>query len=385
MKLAFVHDHKFRYINGDFYSLGGLSNEVLTRYTNFFGEVTILSRVLKEENSNNKYSKISNDKVTIKNTLNMSRRAFKNEILSSDYVISRLPSFNGIKAVYYANKYNKPCLIELVGCPWDSLWNHSLKGKAIAPFVTLITKKMVLKAEFVLYVTNEFLQSRYPTNGHSVSCSNVALAQSNESILEYRLNRINHLNSNEKLIIGTAAAVNVAYKGQQYVIKAIADLKKEGYHNFEYQLVGSGDQSFLKGIAQKYGVEDQVIFIGSISHNEVFKWLDSIDLYVQPSRQEGLPRALIEAMSRGLPSFGAKTAGIPELIEDKYLFSNTSKNIMEICKILMKYNKNEMLVQAATNFYSAKDYDREKIEQKRQAFFEMFVKNNLNELERSKL
>ena len=47
--------------------------------------------------------------------------------------------------------------------------------------------------------------------------------------------------------------------------------------------------------------------------------LDTCDIYVQPSLQEGLPRALIEAMSRGCPCIGARTAGIPELLPEECL------------------------------------------------------------------
>src|SRR5699024_4986762 len=108
--------------------------------------------------------------------------------------------------------------------------------------------------------------------------------------------------------------------------------------NYEYQLVGSGDQSYLRSIAKKYNVVDQVKFLGPLPHNKIFDWLESIDIYTQPSRQEGLPRALIESFSRGLPAFGARTGGIPELLEDDFIFSNTRKNIDEICNILMNFD-----------------------------------------------
>ncbi len=89
-------------------------------------------------------------------------------------------------------------------------------------------------------------------------------------------------------------------------------------------------------------------------HEDVFNWLETIDIYTQPSRQEGLPRALIEAMSRGLPAFGARTAGIPELLEKEFIFSNTKYNIDEICSILVGFSKEKMLSQSIYNFNEAK-------------------------------
>lgn len=102
--------------------------------------------------------------------------------------------------------------------------------------------------------------------------------------------------------------------------------------------------------------------------------LDTIDLYVQPSRQEGLPRALIEAMSKALPAFGANTAGIPELLEPDFLFSNTRNNIKEICEILKLFNKDMMLRQAKRNYKESKKYDKDIIEERRRMFLLEFKK-----------
>src|SRR5690625_396249 len=96
-------------------------------------------------------------------------------------------------------------------------------------------------------------------------------------------------------------------------------------------------------------------------HNEVFDWLETIDLYAQPSRQEGLPRALIESMSRGVPAFGANTAGIPELLENEFIFSNTKDNIDEICEIIKSYNKRNMKIQAKQKYKESKKDEKKQI------------------------
>jgi len=371
MKLLFVHDHKFRYIEGKFYSTGGLSDNVLKRYTDVFGDVTVIARVIKEKRKKNQYSEISNKNVVIKNGIKLGYTGFINEIKKADYIISRMPSFLGLKAIILARKLNKPCLIELVACPWDSLWNHSLIGKLVAPFMTMATKIITKNASHVLYVTNEFLQRRYPTNGKSINCSDVVLTEFDNNVLKNRLQKISKTNS--KLIIGTIAAVDVRYKGQQYIIKALGKLKKQGITNFEYQLVGGGDPTYLKSVAKKFNVIEQVKFLGPKPHEKIFEWLDTIDIYVQPSRAEGLPRSLIEAMSRGLPAFGANTGEIPELLESKYIFTNSRNNIDEICKILLSFNKEIMKIQAERNFHEAKKYNKTSTEKKRLAFFKQFM------------
>lgn len=370
-KLLFVHDHKFRNIDGKIYSIGGLTDDTIIRYTSIFDEVTILARIIDGENLQNRYSEITNKEVQIISGIDMSYKSFEYEVKKADFVISRMPSFYGLKAIKLAKKLRKPYLIEMVGCPWDALWNHSIKGKLIAPYMTIITKFVVKKSPYVIYVTNKFLQKRYPSNGETINCSNVALEDFNENILEKRILKISSPNSNK--IIGTTAAVDVKYKGQQYIIQALGKLKKQGYINFTYQLVGSGNPSYLKNIAIKNNVANQIEFLGTMPHKEVFNWLDTIDIYAQPSRQEGLPRALIESMSRGLPAFGAKTAGIPELLSNKYIFSNTFRNINEICKILKNFDKQDMLKQAQENYIESKNYDKAIIEARRKDFLIKFI------------
>ncbi|HOA82197.1 MAG TPA: glycosyltransferase, partial [Defluviitaleaceae bacterium] len=305
MKVVFFHDHRIVNYKNKNYSNGSFSDEVFNRYTNVFGHITFYSRNVLLDKMEKKLSQIINEKVDFigikdfSNFLNYKTRyKFNYQIETSDAIIVRLPSILGHLAIRKAKQKCKPYLIELVGCPWDAYWNHSWKGKLVAPFMRYATKKAVRNAPYVLYVTTEFLQRRYPSTGKTIGCSDVALPTLNESVLEARLHKIKQMTKHKPIVIGTTAAVDVRYKGQEYVIQAIAELNKQGY-NFEYRLVGGGDKTYLQSIAENYGVADKVIFEGSIPHEKVFDYLDSIDIYVQPSKTEGLPRALIEAMSRG--------------------------------------------------------------------------------------
>lgn len=385
MKGLFCYDGPIsRDQEGNYYAVA-LNNEVLSRYYYIADELKLLIRVKDVDDKKilSGLSRIKLDNLSVKKCCNLSsvkgllidkfkaKKILENEIKNTDFLIVRLPSFIGNLSIDVAQKLGKPYLIEVVGCPWDSLYNMGIKGKMIAPYMKIATKKRVNEAPYVVYVTNEFLQKRYPTEGKNTNCSNVALKEFDDDILKKRIEKIN--SRSEKIIIGTTAAVNVKFKGQQYIIRALARLKERGFTNYEYQLVGAGDQSYLRAEAIKYGVENQVKFLGAIPHKKVFDWLDTIDIYAQPSRQEGLPRALIEAMSRGIPSIGARTAGIPELLEDKYIFSNTNKNIEEICDIMIKLNTEKMLNQSQRNYKESKKYSKEIIEERRKKFFKEFI------------
>ena len=100
--------------------------------------------------------------------------------------------------------------------------------------------------------------------------------------------------------------------------------------------------------------------------------LDDMDLYIQPSKQEGLPRALIEGMSRALPAVGTRVAGIPELLGDDYLVKKGS--VDDIIEVLStKMNKECMKKQARVNYAKASEYTLDIINARRQAFFDKFV------------
>ena len=388
MKVSFFHDAPLIYSqDGQVYSIGFTYN-IWERYLTVFDSLVVSTRMRLDDSSNGSITKnmklSSGPRVEFKpvseygKNIDMifNRRKISNQVKETleecDCAIIRLPSFIGGIACKEAKKMGKPYLIEVVGCAWDAFWNHSLKGKLIAPYCYFKTKKLIRDAPYAIYVTNQFLQKRYPTNGKTTNCSNVALAEFDHNILEKRLERIRGLHKDSKLIIGTAAAVDVRYKGQQYVIRALGKLKEQGITNYEYQLVGGGEQTYLKSIAKKYNVSDQVKFLGSIPHNEVFKWLDTIDIYVQPSKTEGLPRALIEAMSRGCPVIASKVGGIVELIDHDWLIKSgdyveLSKKILDLAN-----NKEIMKQQAVRNFEEAKQYYQDNIEFSRSKFLQEF-------------
>lgn len=373
MHALFVHDHKFRYVKGEMYSPGGLPNSVLSRYVDLFGKLTVIGRIIEEPTTKNSYSKIVNPKIEV-----VDNKKIIQLIQQADVVIARLPSNNGFKAIRLAEKYKKPYLVEIVGCVFDAYWNYGLKGRLVAIPAYLYMKSLVKNAPYAVYVTKDFLQSRYPCKNRQLALSDVALEGQKENILSARLERIKRRQG--KLVIGTTAAVDVLYKGQEYVIKAIAELKKCLPYEIEYQLVGAGDIQRLNKIAKSFGVDDCLVYKGVIPHDEIFQWLDEdVDIYIQPSIVEGLSRALLEAMSRGLPCLASDCGGNPELVEKEFLFSKKNRKKIPQ-KIIQQLNKlavrETMLEQAERNYKVANEqYDKELLQNRRADFYKAFAES----------
>lgn len=375
---------------GSLYVSGNFSPEVWERYLSLTDDLHVLMtlkpEILDSNNLKSQFHKIDTTRVTIhpvpintdsiKNFFSPSIRRQRNRIIEnviekSDAVIIR--TIEGV-LVRYCKKYDKKYAAEVVGCAFDSFWNHSLKGKVLAVPSYLSAKRLIKNTKYVLYVTEEYLQKKYPTNGVSTNCSNVSLSRVDDCIIEERVARINM--PLDKLIIGTAAALNVKYKGQQYVIRALHTLKKRGIVNIEYQLVGGGDPSYLLKVAEKYGVSDQVKVIGRLNHDDVFRWLRGIDLYIQPSLTEGLPRALIEAMSYGVPVVGSNVGGIPELLPGEMLFEKRKHKT--IASLLERLTSESMSNYAKQNFLTAQKYNGDVLNTRRFQFYSKFIEDCKN-------
>ena len=103
-------------------------------------------------------------------------------------------------------------------------------------------------------------------------------------------------------------------KGHRFLIDAVALLKQE-YPYLHLVIVGSGDQhDALLNQAQEHGISHSVHLVGY--REDVEDYLEGMNCFVLPSLNEGMGRALIEAMAAGLPVIASRVGGIPALIED---------------------------------------------------------------------
>lgn len=384
MRLVFIHDGPIYHKDGRYYEYS--YHGLYERYSYLADEIIFLMRV-NELPSEERYDIISEQvhivsfpnfkspSLYLKNRIK-AEKIIKEEIRKADMLILRDSSAASI-AVKYANRFKIPYIRECVGCSWDSLWNFGLLGKTLALPAFLRQKHEIKRSPYVCYVTDKFLQRRYPTAGKQISCSNVVVNTLNEDVLWERLQRIKDFDKKGEISLGTAAAIDVRYKGQEYVITAIALLKKKGY-KIKYYLAGGNKtkSSYLKDCAQKHGVSDNVIFCGSLNKSEMESFYDNIDIYIQPSKQEGLPRSVIEAMSHGCPVLGSNIAGIPELIDSECLFQKG--NVRQIVKVIVNIINHDMSKYAKRNFEKAKKYTSDQLDRIRKNFYDQFLAEYFN-------
>jgi phosphatidyl-myo-inositol dimannoside synthase len=105
-------------------------------------------------------------------------------------------------------------------------------------------------------------------------------------------------------------------KGPDVLMEAVGLLA--GRHpSATFVFAGEGQlRSPLQDAARRLGVEGQVRFVGQVPREDVPRYLTACDLLVLPSRSEGLPHAVLEAMAFGLPVVASAVGGVPEVVQD---------------------------------------------------------------------
>ena len=118
----------------------------------------------------------------------------------------------------------------------------------------------------------------------------------------------------DAVVVGSVGWLTTV-KGPRYLIEAVAKLKP-AHPRLHLVLVGSGDlRDELGALARTLGIGRSVTFAGQ--RQDVPDCLAAMDVFVLPSLNEGMGRALVEAMAAGRPVVATRVGGIPAIIEDR--------------------------------------------------------------------
>jgi glycosyltransferase involved in cell wall biosynthesis len=121
----------------------------------------------------------------------------------------------------------------------------------------------------------------------------------------------------EDAVVCFTAARLTPVKGYQYQLEAIAQLKDSPiWSKIYFVWAGPGATTHdnlepkLRETVINLGVSNQVKFLGQ--RWDISDWLDASDIFILPSKAEGMPLAIMEAMAKGLPVIATAVSGIPE-------------------------------------------------------------------------
>lgn len=383
INLAYMHDHNYYLCRGKYYSAGTMSDMVFARFFGFSKNIKIFAYVteLPINADVSKMTEISDSRISF-SALNsdlergarlderlLVRREILQALSSCDALVARIPGTLTCRyCSYLSRKKLIPIGLEVVGCTFDALWNHgSVKAKIVAIPSYLLMKRVVRDASHVVYVTSEFLQSRYPCEGSSTNASNVVITEAvaGDSGRVARLNRKGVI-----LRLGIVGNWSVKYKGHRELLKALSTVE---FRNYTLELVGGGDPKEIVALVNKCGLADKVKVVGRLKPGkEVVQWLDNIDVLIHPSKQEGLPRVVIEAMSRGCPVLASSVAGIPELLPPQRLHKPGDVEQLRRQLRTIMADPRVLSVDVLSNIRKSQEYMFPVLESRRVAFWKDF-------------
>lgn len=203
------------------------------------------------------------------------------------------------------------------------------------------TGDVVLAADAVAYVTLRTLQSQYPASAGAMTLARTNLRLGSSTIESTPKTYANPPLAGRISMIAVGSQQQ-NYKGHDLLIAALETLRGRGY-DVELTLVGDGrfHEALIKK-AEECGVGD-VSFIRRVgTSDQVLSLVKEHDVFVMPSRTEGMPKALLEAMFAGVFSIGSDVGGIPEVLDPECLFEADSAHA--IVSTLEKYLRRRELI-----------------------------------------
>lgn len=233
----------------------------------------------------------------------------------ADVVMLRVPSPIANTISGHFDRRRRPYCLEVVGDP-DAVLSRGVVDHPLRPLLrrwaTAAMRRQCRLAAAAVYETGRTLQARYPARDGSLSegISSVELPGA-----AFAAAPRTHDAPPGRAVLISVGTLDQLYKGIDTLIEALA-LLDDGATTHRLVHVGRGRHlPTLRRLAEERGVADRVEFAGWLpTPDDLRRRLDQADLFVMPSRTEGLPRALIEAMARGLPAIGSAVGGIPELL-----------------------------------------------------------------------
>ncbi len=270
-----------------------------------------------------------------------------------------------------ALRSGRPYSVEVCGDPYESFGPATGSRHPLQPFFRWWYTKQLRQQCFgacaAAYVTETSLQRRYPPGPGAFTTHFSSIELTSEAIAEtprkYR-------GTNGPVRVVAVGSLAQLYKGPDVLIDAIDACRKAGV-DLSLTWVGDGKyrQDMLARVAD-LGLQDRIDFIGQLSTPAaVRERLDEANLFVLPSRTEGLPKAIIEAMARGLPCIGTSVGGIPELLPPEDMVPPgdapaLASRLREVLPDGPRLNK-----MAHRNLEKAKAYRNDILRQRRIAFY----------------
>ncbi|MBA3741938.1 glycosyltransferase family 4 protein [Sporichthya sp.] len=274
----------------------------------------------------------------------------------SEYVVLRVPGAVTSVAAIACRVLRRSYAVDVVGDAADAVDGGALGrcGRVLSPVVKGHVRWVVGHAGAARYVTAHALQARYPS----------PIGVPAVGVSDVRIDEVANTGSRDwsgpPFRLVTVGTMEATYKGQDDLIRAAAKLRADGV-DVSVDLVGGGRlEERNQALARELGVAERVRFLGTVSDRAALtRILDTSHLFVLASRQEGLPRALVEAMARGLPAVATRVGGVPELLDPACLVAPDDPDALATAIRELLADPQRWRQESARNLSTAREYHRD--------------------------
>lgn len=366
MVLLYIADDGFSFFDGEYYCTR--PNYINSKqFGKYFEKIIYIARQSKYIEGSIKIPRDTEIYLFRKMDFRGIKRFLKEHKDKYDVALLR-NGMNGCIAVNTLYKLKKT-IISYLG--YDAL-SYKLSQRKITSIVEgfvwyFLEKNKMAKGTYAHYCS-DYLVKKYPAKVPVLVCPNVDIFPDYKNLTN-RLERISK--ENNRITIGLIATLN-KNKGINVAIKSINLLPQ----NFNLEIVGAGNKENYICLAQKLKVEDRVKFLGYFAQKEdINEWLKKVDIYIQPSLSEGIPRSAIEAMAAACPLIVSRTIGASSWIDEKWHikprdYKGLANKILE-----MGENKELLKQQASQNFETSKMFITQVREEKMDSYYRAFLES----------
>ncbi len=236
-----------------------------------------------------------------------------------------MASYGGIAALFFKLKHPKiPLLLTIQEGDSEK---HLAFGKL--GLVGLFSRWLFQSADYIQVISN-YLKNHVRQKGAGcpmeVIPNGVDLELFSTRYQDSEIKAVrNNLGLKDEYVIVTAS--RLVYKnGIDILLRAIAKLKEKRFI-VKCLIIGGGPEyKKLKKQSEKLIIDGQVIFLGQMPQRDLPLYFEISDIFVRPSRSEGLGNSFLEAMAAGLPVIGTPVGGIVDFLQNNQtgLYANVN-------------------------------------------------------------
>ena len=212
-------------------------------------------------------------------------------------------AFAGLK---WAKRFNKKIVITIRGNESICYFEKSLRKKMLINTLKSVDHVIAVSTDMKDKVVNEYGidEAKVTVISNGIDNQKFYVIDKDEA------RRLCNLELDKKYILSLGRLSHE--KGLEYLFKAFSTL-----NNNDIILVVVGDgplKGKLKKMAHDLNIADSIRFVGSVSHEDTYKWYNAADVYCLPSLWEGCPNTVIESLACGTPVVTTQVGGIPDLV-----------------------------------------------------------------------